>query len=717
MLYNKSEGVVMLLVVALFLLMSRVRHVSGQDRKVGVAEPNLDALRGLDLASIAGLQEALAGGGGGSGVDVSSILAGSRSDRDLARAICGSGGSGGSSDSLTNLLVYQYLMGSLPERGAPADSSSHGRSTSSAAALQALLGDRIEGPLVSTRTTVSTSLTTTTVLIEPTTRFLTSSSTYTTTVTNIDTKVIPVIFRGSKVTTTFTESTTEVIVATEFMTSSTVDSPTILQTLPVHITLTATSTRGLDGHFTLADLVPGASSVVQQPIATSTVDLDASGVLPSNLDLNNIDLSQYDLSSLTSVFGGSDQKQMVNALAALLEQYGNEPPKQISAKITSSVRQRNGSGTGRKQDSKRIPDFNHDLFVDPDEPPKFNVIKGFTLSDRAPANSGPPRGSGGGSAATATRYSKYHKKPDPENNGVASQSGNADRESERYSASESTGRKVDPRPQRRPNTEKESTAFDRFRSTSVRNSRGIESQNNFGSEVGDSDVKLGSQKTNNEEEIRKAANRIGTLKRFTSRGRPNTSLEKVVAAQPDKNLQTTVLTMFVSGTAPGDFKKTERTITLRSFQPSSRVKRDVSQTTTALPEHNPQNVGNHVDVSSPLAEGYKSAEKLAPEEIVKFLKTLDKDAVEDMMRSLKKWVHYYSSQLIQSESSNNDRNSKIPLNEAPLLSSSLTLDPEAWHSGTAALSAARSTLSTEAPSCPSPVTVTKIVYHTVTLTP
>ncbi|KAF2356940.1 hypothetical protein FHG87_012304 [Trinorchestia longiramus] len=667
------------------------------------------------VGSVAGLQEALAGGGGGSNVDLVSALAGGRSDRDLTRTLCsenGGGGGGGSSDSLTNLLVYQYLMGALPERGAAEDGAPHGRST---AALQALLGDRIEGPLVSTRTTVSTSLTTSTVLIEPTTRFITSSSTYTTTVTNIDTKVIPVIFRGSKVTTTFTESTTEVIVATEFMTSSSVEAPTIVQTLPVHITLTATSTRGFDGYFTLADLVPGASSVVQQPIATSTVDLDATGVLPSNLDLSNIDLSQYDLSSLTSVFGGSDQKQMVNALSALLEQYGNEPPKQVSRKITSSVRQRNNR-RGGKQGAQNNRNFNDDLFVDPDEPPKFNVIKGFTLSDRAPANSGPPRGTGGGSAATATRYSKYHKKPDPENNGVGSQAAGVDRESERYSASEASGRKVTPTQGRRPKnrTQNERTAFDRFRAGRERISRGVESQKNF---THDEDAEIDSRQNKVKANNRKAANRIGTLKRFTSRGRPNSSLEKAAAVEVDPNAQTTVLTMFVSGTEPGDFRKTYRTITLRSLQPTTRVRREVSFVSTNIPSPVFQSPSN-IAAGSVSAEKNILASKLDPEEVVKLLKTLDKKAVDAMMRSLQKWVHYYSSQLVERDNKP-ETNNNI---SGPVLSSSLSSNPEALHSGTAALPAALPTLASVAsvnktPSCPIASTVTHIVYRTVTVQP
>ena len=94
--------------------------------------------------SFAGLQDILSGSsGGGGGVDrltdslhsspltLSQVLASSRGAEDPC----------GDTDALTNLLVYQYLAGGgLP----PSEGGNQGRSTSSAAALQALLGDRKE---------------------------------------------------------------------------------------------------------------------------------------------------------------------------------------------------------------------------------------------------------------------------------------------------------------------------------------------------------------------------------------------------------------------------------------------------------------------------------------------------------------------------------------------------------------------------------------------
>ena len=72
------------------------------------------------------LQEALQGGGGGGGGANPGIC------QDVS----------GSPDSLTNMLVYQYLAGQLPEGSNGA--TTHGRSVAPSAVLQALVADRLE---------------------------------------------------------------------------------------------------------------------------------------------------------------------------------------------------------------------------------------------------------------------------------------------------------------------------------------------------------------------------------------------------------------------------------------------------------------------------------------------------------------------------------------------------------------------------------------------
>lgn len=535
------------------------------------------------------------------------------------------------------------------------------------------------------------------------------------------------------------------------MTSSTVVLPTIVQTLPVHITLTATSTKGFDGYFTLADLVQGASSVVKQPIATATFDLDATGLLPSNLDLSNVDLSQYDLSSLTSVFGGSDQGQMVDALTALLQQYGAEPPRQVSSKVSTSTRRKSGTNQNIRVQNDRNSDFEDDFFIDHEEPPKFNVIKGFTLSDRAPASSGPTSGGGGGSAATATRYSKYHKKPDPANNGLAAQKTESDRESERYSASTSRrtfsntsggkllGRKS-PSSRFQPAQETqyfEEGANDRL-NNGKRNNRNIESGNISSRRKGELDDRIETSNDNNND--KNIANRISSLKRFTSRGRPNNSQEKIIPVQPDKTLQTTVLTMFVSGTAPGDFKKTLRTVTLKSFQTTPRSKRHALLATkipeTASSTHVLSNFEEHVNnekVRTVFPDEvlqstyYKTEKKVRPEEVVRLLKSLDKNSVKSMLKSLSKWVKYYTNELMDDENIENETSVQSKKQSAPILASSLSMATETAFVPTTQISehtgrndhssCVFSKSFTSIVPCLAQITVTETLYHTVLLVP
>ena len=524
--------------------------------------------------------------------------------------------------------------------------------------------------------------------------------------------------------------------ATEFMTTSSVMVPTIVQTLPVHITLTVTSTKGIDGYFTLADIVHGPSSVVNQPIATATLDLDAAGVFPSNLDMSNIDLSQYDLSSLSPAFGSTDQAQMVSALTALLQQYGNEPPKQVSSRISSGTRFKTGNRNGRQQQQQsfgRNTAYEDDIFVDHEEPPKFNVIKGFTLSDRAPPSPRSSRrpGGGGGSAATATRYSKYHKKPDPENNGISLKNNESERESERYSASTSrrtfsktNGRQLsEARNNRRSPSSRfepaeetqyyEETPSNRFNNNGRRNNRNIEFRSNR-RKGGLSDnltpSSAGAQK--NKKDTKSMPKRISTLKRFTSRGRPNTSLEKVVAVQPNKTLQTTVLTMFVSGTSPGDFKKIYKTVTLRSLQTNLRSKRNAILS-TKLPDASPTNSNTIPDV--------ETRPKLKPEDVIQLLKKLDKNAVKSMLKSLAKWVQYYKNEFLEAEEGGQNRiidksrGGKEVEEAPPLLASSLSLVVETAPSATTALPSGQAVTNGAASYCLPPVTVTETVYHTVVL--
>ena len=533
----------------------------------------------------------------------------------------------------------------------------------------------------------------------------------------------------------------QVIVATEVFTSSTVGAPTIVQTLPVHITLTATSTKGFDGRFTLADVVPGASSVLEQPIATATVDLDASGLLPSGIDISNMDLSNYDLSSLAGAFGVSDNDQMVSALSALIQQYGIEPPKQVSTRVSTSSR-RKSQGERRSKISDHLR-FEDDLFVNQDEPPKFNVIKGFTLSDRPapsdnPRRNSPPRsnrggsigGGGGGSAATATRYSKYHKKPNPENNGISTATSTRnDRESERYSASTSrrtvsqaTGRSVSGGSKKRKSPSnrfvapKETQYFDsaaknQHQNNGKRNDRHIETSTSRRRSSLTQDLKS----ENKENKIKNQSNpekQIVTLKRFTSRGRLHTSVEKVVADdKPEEKGQTTVLTMFVSGTAPGDFSKVYRTITLRGFQANSRSKRHAPSELLLESQtlHTPT-VKNHAATQLAIPEQF---EKMKPEDVVKLLKTLDKSVVKSMLKSLNKWVNYYTHELVdESKEVSNKYNS--PMLQASF--SSASESATAFSRATTILPSPSSSISSADPRsvfCSPPKTVTETVYHTV----
>lgn len=64
----------------------------------------------------------------------------------------------------------------------------------------------------------------------PATQFITHTSTYTTTLTNIESTVLPITLRGRKILTTLVESVTEVVTATELSTETKI-APT--QTLPV----------------------------------------------------------------------------------------------------------------------------------------------------------------------------------------------------------------------------------------------------------------------------------------------------------------------------------------------------------------------------------------------------------------------------------------------------------------------------------------------------
>ncbi|RXG54489.1 hypothetical protein Avbf_05678, partial [Armadillidium vulgare] len=329
----------------------------------------------------------------------------------------------GNSDALTNLLVYQYLSGSLPGTSGTHPGANVAAARAVAAAGSPQLQALLEGSMESkTKTSVTTTLTTRTITMDPSTKFTTSTTSYVTTITSLTSSILPIIFRGSKITTTITDRQTEVLTATEFFTSSSILTPSIIQTLNVEVTLTETSTKGLNGHFTLAQVTPGASKIIEQPISSTNIDFDTQG-----LDLSSIDLATLDLAGLRGS-GNGDNAQVVKALTALLKQYNDEPEETRGPE--------RGRGRERDRDQRNFGNtrFHTRSRFSPEseDPPKFNVIRGFTLSDRPSSRN---TDSSSGTAIENTRYSKFRKKSNVQNNSLGSTE--PDRESERFSASTS----------------------------------------------------------------------------------------------------------------------------------------------------------------------------------------------------------------------------------------------------------------------------------------
>lgn len=389
----------------------------------------------------------------------------------------------------------------------------------------------------------------------------------------------------------------QVLTATEFFTSSSILTPSIIQTLNVEVTLTETSTKGLNGHFTLAQVTPGASKIIEQPISSTNIDFDTQG-----LDLSSIDLATLDLAGLRGS-GNGDNAQVVKALTALLKQYNDEPEETRGPE--------RGRGRERDRDQRNFGNtrFHTRSRFSPEseDPPKFNVIRGFTLSDRPSSRN---TDSSSGTAIENTRYSKFRKKSNVQNNSLGSTE--PDRESERFSASTSR-RTVSRAGERRRDTRGENRpqGRSRFPSNSQFSSRSSQGETDRQAERSrrgsDKDIKL--HVTPEMNEIRISNDKLTS---FT----------------------TTLLTMHISGVRPGEIITTVRTVTLRGLQ-SARSKREIYPN-PLLPL--PQPITNTAipDLTSTLQS----------KEVVRLLKDLDKTAVRKMLHSLHDWVNYYLHQVL-----------------------------------------------------------------------
>ncbi|XP_071551612.1 uncharacterized protein [Panulirus ornatus] len=659
-----------------------------------VPDPNLAALSGL--AGLSGLTGGGVGGlGGGNG---------------------GAGGSCTNQDFLTNLLVYQYLSGSIP--------GGHGGSHPQ---LAALLGS---GPATTTVTTVSRTLTTLVVDVPPTTHFTTSTTSYVTTITSIESKVIPVIFRGSKITTTITDSSEEVITATEYFTESSVLQPSLVKTLPVHITMTETSTRGLDGRYTLFDMTPGPTSVVHEPIPTATFDLDATG-----LDLGNLDLSQLDLTGFAGNAPSSngDNSQVLSVLSSLLQNYGDQPsdpysplPRNPGGSNNRDFRgpapRNRDVGVTRFSDTPDYPDYEDPV----DDTPKFNVLRGFTLSDRlASVTSGSPST---GRAATDTRYSKFQRKERVDNNGIST-TDSTPRENERFSAStrrRTFSRSGDQRRStkgssgnsRAPSTrfvpaveaqyfEDETPTFRPFGQRRDREASTTRRRGNLEDRGPSSPLRSRSMPR-----PRVTTNSIPPIGGARKDERPRAS-QTTQASQPPPVEEpepspvgglSTVLTMYISGTAPGHFHTRVQTIYLRSLG-SSRRRRDINE--LPMTKISTSATTTTSSVSTKTADFPPSTD---PQKIVEFLKTLDPAQVRQMLQSLQKWVDFYSHEILDESDTATlpELTSSLSMENSEIDSSSTTALP---HPPSSIRGSPRAT-----DLCPAPPTFTTTVYRTVVVT-
>ncbi|XP_045102124.1 uncharacterized protein LOC123498771 [Portunus trituberculatus] len=657
-----------------------VKESAERPRRSASADPA--PVTNADLAALGGLGglTGLTGGAGGA---------------NPSAAASGPGGVCGNQDLLTNLLVYQYLSGNIPEELLVLPHSYISQHT------------RGVTPATRTVTSVSKTLTTVNVDVPATTHFSTSTTSYVTTITSVDVKTIPVIFRGSRITTTITESSEEVITATEYFTESSVHQPSIVQTFPVHITITETRTRGLDGAYTLFDLTHGATSVLQEPINTASFNLD------TGLDLANLDLSQLDLTSITGGAGGlggldGDQGQVLSVLSSLLSGIDDPPadelPSPIGPSSSSSSSRDFRQSPNRNRNQNAAPRFSPDYpdYEDPvDETPKFNVLRGFTLSDRLASVTGGDSPSSG-RAATDTRYSKYQRKSRVENNGISTTEAST-REAERFSAS--TRRRTLSRTDRRRSTKGSrppSTRFvpapetqyfednpTQFRPFGARRDRETSSRRR-----GNLEPRTSSQPP-----------------RARSQPQPKVRQEESAPTPRSKPQPTpasglsTVLTMYISGSEPGQFFTRLQTIQLRSLG-SSRRRRNVNElpvtklsTSTVSPVASLATLVPRVPVEA------------EPSNVVKMLKQLEPTQVRQMIHSLQKWVNYYSHEVLDEEPDNL---------VMPELTSSLSMETQEVESeATKALPRSPMVLTgmpLATDRCPVPSTVTTTVYHTVVLT-
>lgn len=362
----------------------------------------------------------------------------------------------------------------------------------------------------------------------------------------------------------------QVLTATEFHTSSSVLTPSVIQTLNVEITLTETSTKGLNGLFTLAQVTPGASKVLETPISSHSVGFD-------------LDLSNLDLGNLRQ--GGDDNAKVVNALTALLKQYNDEPEEPERRPERKRGRERERPNDNRFGNTRF---HGRSRFTPDTEEPKYNVIRGFTLSDQQSSNDG-----NSGTALENTRYSKFRKKNNVENNSLN------DGEGERFSAS--TDRRTVSSGSRRQSVPRGRSATSR--ATGVRSNRQTERSRRRSGRTLDANVKQ-----NN-------AIRISPHKEYD-------------------DIKTTLLTMHISGIKPGHVITTTRTVTLRGLG-TERIKRQIEPEPTTRSD--PITATQVPDTTS---------STLDPEEVVKLLKNLNKSTVRRMLYSLHGWVDYYLHQVL-----------------------------------------------------------------------
>lgn len=486
----------------------------------------------------------------------------------------------------------------------------------------------------------------------------------------------------------------QVITATEYFTESSVHQPSIVQTLPVHITITETRTRGLDGQYTLFDLTHGATSVIHEPITTPTFDLDSTG-----LDLANLDLSQLDLTSLSGGLASldGDQGQVLAMLSSLLA--GGDDTGGSSAPAGGNRNFRNNAARNKNQKVSRFsPEFAE--YEDPvEETPKYNVLRGFTLSDRvASVAAGPPTT---GRAATDTRYSKYHRKTRPDNNGISTTESSSPREAERFSAStrRRTLSRTTDRRRSTPSSRPPSTRFVAAPETQYYEEDAAKFRQ-FGQRQ-DRDI---------------ASRRRGSLESRQSPRTPPRARSKPPSPARQENTPTTsntpqptglstVLTLYISGSEPGQFSTKLQTVQLRSLGSSSRRRRNVDaqpmtklSTSTVL---QPSSFSTVIPQIPPEAD---------PKKVVQMLKQLEPTHVRQMIHSLQKWVDFYSHEVLD------EPDNRV----VPELTSSLSAETQEPEIGaTTALPKAPvilTGLSMATDRCPVPSTVTTTVYRTVVLT-